>query len=117
MKNFLFTLFICLLAFTSSIAFGSNFGFLYDTPIRHLTDADWKMIEKTSDTALDRYPNNKKAQWSNPESGNSGFVEPLDKTKKAGTTCRNLKIFYKTKFGDSESTFLFCHYADGWKSP
>jgi hypothetical protein len=59
----------------------------------------------------------KKAEWSNPNSQNSGYLQPIDKTTKNGRTCRHLKIFYKTPYGDNASVFEFCRYPSGWKIP
>src|SRR5471030_2723008 len=113
---------LALLVFTSTLptwVMSANLNFMNssDSAVRFFTDNDWKLFNSAVETALNKSPNGKKVSWKNPDSGSYGFVTPLNKFKKNGTTCRDLKMANNANNRTGQYTFTFCKYPSGWKIP
>jgi hypothetical protein len=118
MKIFIKVLLTILLAGMASSAISSNFSFLDNSPMSKLTASDWKTITGMSEEVLNTFPDHQKAQWKNVDSGHSGYMEPLNRTRENGLVCRNVKFVSHTSFGESSDKFKFCKYPkEGWKIP
>ena len=118
MKAHVLALFTLSLLVFSIPSRSANINFLHDDALRHYTDSDWKIIELTSDKVLNSYPNDKKAEWNNPDSKNSGYIVALNRSVQTNLLCRDLKFYNQSAFGNSQYVFKFCKYPDaGWKIP
>jgi surface antigen len=106
---------VCLLG-VAWYASSSNMGFLYDSPTRHFTAEDWKLIDSSTATVLNTYPLHKKALWKNPQSQHEGYIVALNKTHMNNMECKDIKFFTVTAYGNSNYKFTFCKYPSvGWK--
>ena len=98
------------------VAASANMGFLYDSPIRHLTAEDWQLIDSSTAKVLNTYPLNKKDLWKNPQSKHEGYIVALNKSHMNNMECKAIKFFTVTAYGNSNYKFTFCKYPNvGWK--
>jgi surface antigen len=105
----------CLLG-VAMTASSSNMAFLYDSPVRHLSAEDWKLIDSSTAKVLRTDPIGKKEMWKNPESKHEGYIIALNKTRKDNMDCKLVKFYTVTAYGNSTYKFNFCKYPSvGWK--
>ena len=114
--NRIFLILACLLP---TVVFSANMNFLNnsDSAVRFFSDSDWTLFNNAVENGLNKSANGSKVSWKNQKSGSYGFVTPLTKTAKNGTTCRNLKIVSHANNRTDNYTFTFCKYPSGWKIP
>jgi hypothetical protein len=112
-KTLLTSLLLCI----SYPALSIQLNFMSDSPVRYFNDQDWKLVDITTDEALNNAPIGKKITWDNPKSGSHGYAQSLDSIKKNNLICKNLKIFNYAKQRSDQYTFMFCKYPSGWKIP
>jgi surface antigen len=106
---------LCLAGLCSMNAFASNDWFMVNTAVGNFTEADARIFKQAVDTALSKYPDNKKLSWSNPNTKAHGYVIPFNTTKVNGMRCRELKIFNEAKTVDGKSQYKFCLINGEWK--
>jgi len=90
--------------------------FLKETPIGKFSKEDLSMMQATARKALSEAPDGTLVEWSNPKTGSSGTVKPLDTFQQKGLKCRRTEFTnkYKTLFGGS--TIVACEVKKGeWK--
>ena len=93
-----------------------NLNFLKNGPVSKFTDGDWKIMQETTRSALDDAPDGEAVGWSNPESGASGTIRPMDSYDMDGMRCRRTELFNSAKGLSGNSQFDYCRQADGaWK--
>ena len=117
MKKILMYISVMIFTVFSLPAFSTDFSFLFNSPVRFYNAEDWKLLQAAAETALNNTPNGVKVNWSNPKTGSSGFLQPLNKITKNGLMCRNLKIFNNASGTQDQYVFMFCKYKSGWKVP
>lgn len=94
----------------------SNYSFLNDAPASHFTDADLQLFEAAVTDALDHAPDGEVSGWSNPDTGASGRLKPLETYQSQGTTCRRLQIANRAGGAKSNVAFHFCRQPDqSWR--
>ena len=98
-------------------AFSLNFSFLNNTASQEFDNQDWKLFDAAFHAAMTNTPDGKKKTWSNPATGNHGYLQPLSSTKKDNIPCRNLKIvsYAKTIQLPDNYTFMFCKKGGDWQ--
>lgn len=99
------------------LAQGANFRWLDSSPARHFSDRDWQLLGDTVDLALNTGRDGQRFEWSNPDTGSSGTLEPAPATGRyAGGGCRRLKMENHAGNESSRSSHTFCRQEDGsWK--
>jgi surface antigen len=103
-----------LLTMTPGVAFSANAGFLNDTAITALTDADRKIQLDTALAALESTDPTSTKEWRNPTSGSSGRIETLGNFKSEdGLHCRKMKLFTRAKGIESQFAFPVCKNTNG----
>lgn len=89
-------------------------GFLEDTAISLLKEADIKLQRAAALTVLESDDAHSAQEWKNSSSGNSGRVQGMgDFNSDDGLACRKLRIRTQAKGVESEFVFPFCKRADG----
>lgn len=100
----------------SAAAQVGNVGYLHDSPMYRMTEADFALFRQTVKDALDNAADNSENTWSNPSTGAHGMVKPLTSEERDGKTCRKVEI--TTEAGDvgGVSRGVMCRQPDGrWK--
>jgi surface antigen len=100
-------------------ALGQNLGFLKDSPIGTLTDADVSMMRGAIAATLQGTDSGTYRTWQNPETGSSGKITMMSKfNTQDGRECRKLRVETHTRRGgDGASTVSMCRTGDGdWKA-
>lgn len=93
-----------------------NVGYLHDSPMYRMTEADFALFRQTIKDALDNAPDQSENAWSNPSTGAHGVIKPVSTEQRDGTTCRKVEI--TTEAGDVSGVGhgVMCRQADGrWK--
>tara|TARA_B100002051_G_C16671675_1_gene604836 strand:- start:30 stop:500 length:471 start_codon:yes stop_codon:yes gene_type:complete len=101
------------LSIVSSTVIGSIVG-------RHLGEkiskSDMNIISNKTNEVLAEDEIGRKFSWKNPETGNSGYVESVDRFKHKNQDCREIKQVVKIDRKTSEIYSSACEQADGsWK--
>ena len=103
-----------LLMMTPGVAFSANAGFLNDTAITALTDADRKIQLDTALVVLESADPKSTKEWQNPTTGSSGRIETLGNFKSEdGLHCRKMKLFTRAKGIESQFAFPVCKKVTG----
>jgi surface antigen len=90
--------------------------FLKETPIGKFSKEDLSMMQETARKALSEAPDGTLVEWSNPKTGSSGTIKPLDTFQQQGLKCRRAEVTnrYKTLLGGT--TLVACEVKKGeWK--
>jgi len=90
--------------------------FLKETPIGKFSKEDLSMMQETARKALSEAPDGTLVEWSNPKTGSSGTIRPLDTFQQKGLKCRRTEVTnkYKTLLGGT--TLVACEVKKGeWK--
>jgi surface antigen len=90
--------------------------FMKETPIGKFSKEDLSMMQATATKALNEAPDGTLVEWSNPKTGSSGTVKPLDTFQQKGVKCRHAEFTnkYKTLLGGT--TLVACEVKKGeWK--
>lgn len=116
----------CMIRFVSAILFSSGavflparspaagLGFLRDTALPALTDADRKLQGDAILGVLEDANPRTVKEWSNPKSRASGRVQTLGNFQSdAGLHCRKLQMSTLAKGIDSQFSFPVCKSASG----
>jgi surface antigen len=111
MRKILLALLIC----TTAPAYAFNMGFLAYSPAYYFSKADWKIMEKTANEALDNGRDDVKQSWKNPGSTAYGWVIPSKRFQADGLECRNLTIFNSARQVTDEVHYRFCKADGAWK--
>ena len=101
------------LSIASSTIIGSIIG-------QHLGEriskSDMNFISHKTNEVLSEGKVGKKFSWKNPETGNSGYVESVNKFKLKSKDCKEIKQVVKINKKTSETFSSACEQADGsWK--
>ena len=82
-----------------------------------LDKVDRQMIQQTSYTAFEKMPSGVASSWSNPDTGNSGYVVPTKTYKTAtGSYCREFQTTVNVGGKTQEAYGTACRQPDGsWK--
>lgn len=87
----------------------AGLGFLKDSALVALTDADRKLQLETALRVLDGPGMQESSEWKNPESGSSGRVEAQGKfTAEDGSYCRKLSLQTRANGVESQFSFPVC---------
>jgi len=90
-----------------------NTSFLREAPLAYFTDSDWSMFRTTLDKALNENADGVATRWSNPSSGSSGEVTPLNTREVNGMTCRETRLVNRAQGMTAAGDYLLCKTADG----
>jgi surface antigen len=105
-----------LLLLISLPAVALNWRFLQYSPVTQFTDQDWDLLRQAGEKALERGADGEIARWSNPATGASGSIQPLDTTDREGATCRLTVVSNSAGDASGSSRFTFCRQDDGaWR--
>jgi surface antigen len=95
-------------------AYGQNFHFLNNSPVRFFSEQDWEIFKRTGREVLEDVPEGETRDWENPESGHSGSIKALRSYQDAGgQTCRRVEIVNRAKGQIGRSRQTLCKQADG----
>ncbi len=87
--------------FTCGAAHAANLGFLNNTPITYMHQADLQVLNKAAHTALDTKQDGESVDWNNQGLKNSvainGTITVSDTAKTGDTTCRKLTMVAQAK--------------------
>jgi surface antigen len=111
---FILALAALLLPFTAAAAI--DVRYLKETPIGKFSKEDLATMQATVTKALNEAPDGTLVEWSNPKTGSSGTVKPLDTFQQKGLKCRRTEVTnrYKTLLGGA--TLVACEVKKGeWK--
>lgn len=104
---------------TPPSAFGQALGFMEYSPIAYYTEEDNRLADEAGLDALDNYADNTAREWSNPRTGASGSITPLETYEnEAGHTCRRARAVDRTASPPLQARFVFTLCKDparGWK--
>ena len=104
---------------TPPTAFGQALGFMEYSPIAYYTEEDNRLADEAGLDALDNYADNTAREWSNPRTGASGSITPLETYEnEAGHTCRRARAIDRTASPPLQARFVFtlCKDPDkGWQ--
>ena len=93
-----------------------NWSFLQYSPVTQFTDQNWELLRQAGEKALASGADGEIVRWSNPSTGASGSIQPLDTTQREGMTCRLTAISNSAGGASGTSRFTFCKQADGtWR--
>lgn len=93
-----------------------NWAFLQYSPVTQFTDQDWELLRQAGEKALESGADDEIERWSNPATGASGSIQPLETTQKEATTCRLTVISNSAGGASGTSRFTFCRQDDGtWR--
>lgn len=93
-----------------------SWNFLQYGPAGYFTDDDWEQLRHVGRGALDDAADGEARAWSNPATGASGTIRPLDTQQRDEATCRRTEVVNNAKDSSSTTRFDFCRQADGsWK--
>lgn len=93
-------------------------SFLKDAPVSHFNNEDINIFIKAATAALNEASDGELRDWSNPKTGSSGSIKPLDTVEGINGKCRTVQFTssYKTLSASGQNTL--CKQADGsWKVP
>ena len=94
-------------------------GFMEYSPMAYYTDADNRLADEAGLDALDNYADNAVRTWSNPETGASGSITPLETFEnESGHTCRKARAVDRTTSPPLQARFVFTLCKDpekGWQ--
>lgn len=97
-------------------AFAQPYTVLGGAPLSLMTKKDVELYEAALKKSLDSGKDGEKSQWSNPESGASGMLQPRSTFTDRDKQCRDLYMETKAKGRNEKGTWPFCREADGsWK--
>lgn len=84
------------MVFAGGAAQAANLGFLSNTPISYMKQADLQALNGAAKTALDTKQDGEALNWSNEGAHNSveikGTITPSDTVKTGDRTCRKVSI-------------------------
>lgn len=90
--------------------------FLKETPIGKFSKEDLSMMQETARKALSEAPDGTLVEWSNPKTGSSGTIRPLDTFQQKGLKCRRTEVTNKYKTLLGSTTLVACEVKKGeWK--
>jgi surface antigen len=90
--------------------------FLKETPIGKFSKEDLSLMQATATKALNEAPDGTLVEWSNPKTGSSGTVKPLDSFQQKGLKCRHTEFTNKHKTLLGGTTVVACEVKKGeWK--
>lgn len=93
-------------------------SFLKDAPVAHFNKEDIDILLKTAKGALNEASDGELREWSNPKTGSSGSIKPLDTTEGANGKCRTLQYASSYKTLSASGQTILCKQTDGsWKVP
>ena len=94
-------------------------GFMEYSPIAYYTDEDNRIADEAGLDALDNYADNAVRKWSNPKTGASGSITPLETFEnEAGHKCRRARAVDRTTTPPLQARFVFTLCKDpvkGWQ--
>ncbi|MBL4692987.1 MAG: hypothetical protein JKY92_06625, partial [Magnetovibrio sp.] len=84
---------------------------------RGMTNIDKIFAERTTKNTLEYEKPGKRVSWSNPDSGNSGYVTAAETYKNEdGENCRNFETTAEVEGEDHTTSGTACRLPDGqWK--
>ena len=93
--------------------------FMEYSPIAYYTAGDNRIADAAGLDALENYADMEERQWTNPDTGASGSITPLETwTNEAGHTCRRARAVDRTTNPPLSGEFVFdlCrHPENGWQ--
>lgn len=90
--------------------------FLKETPIGKFSKEDLSLMQETARKALSEAPDGTLVEWSNPKTGSSGTIKPLDTFQQKGLKCRRAEVTNKYKALLGGTTLVACEVKKGeWK--
>jgi hypothetical protein len=97
-------------------AVGQAALFLKDSPVSHFQQADVDLMMKNAQKVLDSSSPNARQEWSNPNTGASGFAQVRGQfTATDGAPCKELRVGNQFRHMSSDSIYTVCKYKDrGW---
>jgi surface antigen len=106
-----------LLATGASVADAANLGFLRDTPISRMSQADFDSLTKAVRVAVDEKQDGESTTWTNEGRRNSASVEATitaTKTEKDGDrTCRAMEVVISARMQSMTLRPRFCRAGAG----
>lgn len=104
---------------TPPTASAQALGFMEYSPMAYYTDEDNRLADEAGLDALDNHVDNTVRKWSNPETGASGSITPLETFEnEAGHTCRRARAIDRTTSPPLQARFIFTLCKDpekGWQ--
>ncbi len=89
---------------------------LGDSPFGEFSESDLSLFEAARNEALEKREEGSTVSWSNPDTGSSGSVTPIETRRGGGDLCRLLRVVNRVDGQMGESEFWFCRQPDGsWK--
>ncbi len=86
---------------------GQAMGFMEYSPIAYYTEEDNRIADEAGLDALNNYADMKVRKWSNPETGASGSITPLETyTNESGHTCRKARAIDRTSSPPLQGQFV-----------
>lgn len=100
-------------------AYSQALGFMDYSPIAYYTAQDNRIADEAGLDALDNYADMTVRKWSNPATGASGTITPLETySNEAGHTCRKARAIDRTTSPPLQGQFTFHLCKDpekGWQ--
>ena len=97
-------------------AHAQGFAWLQNSPARYFNDQDWQLMRSALTDVLDNGEAGAATSWKNPDTGNSGSMEALDRSEHQGHPCRRARISNTGRGLTSSGVFRLCKGPDGqWK--
>ncbi len=110
------TIVIILIFLVPGALWASNWQWLKDTTVVAFDEQDWQLLQQTVIQSLNKDPDGKSRQWSNPDTDNSGRVQVLDTRDTDAGICRNLLISNDSSSNTGVTRLNYCKQPDGqWK--
>jgi surface antigen len=96
----------------ASWASAMNLGFLGNSVLQRLTEADVRLLSDAIDAALVAEEGSVRS-WSNPDTGATGTVTVQRIVERAGQPCRRLRVRTSVQAISSQGVYEICRLPDG----
>lgn len=97
----------------AGMALAQPFQLLGGAPLSRMTDKDIALYSAALRKALDEGKNGETHEWSNPETGASGTIQPTRDFARGDSKCRDVFTDTRAKGRREKGTWPFCQEADG----
>lgn len=100
----------------AGMALAQPYQLLGGAPLSRMTEKDIALYGEALRKALDEGKNGQAYDWSNPETGASGTIQPKRDFVRGDSKCRDVFTETRAKGRRERGTWPFCREADGsWK--